>query len=75
MFVADRISLQLPYGDPTPLASRGWRGPVGESRDVHNGERISFDLAGAAARYYLIWITTLPPGMEMVTISELLLFK
>jgi hypothetical protein len=75
IFVADQIDLLLPYGDSTPLASRGWRGPIGESRYVHNGERISFNLGGRPSRYYLIWITTLPPGREMAAISELTLFK
>jgi serine/threonine protein kinase len=75
IYVADHIDLQLPYGVATPLPSRGWRGPLGESRSVRSGARVAFDLGGRPYRYYLVWITTLPPGMESATISELTLFK
>ena len=75
IYVADHIQLQLPYGSSTPLGARGWQGPVGASTDVHNGERISLTLSGRPHRYYLIWLTTLPPGMESATIAELTLFK
>jgi len=75
IYVADHIDLQLPYGDSTPLTQRGWQGPVGASTDVHNGERVSLELAGHAYRYYLVWLTTLPPGMESAALSELTLFS
>ncbi len=35
IYAADRIALELPYGDSTPLSARGWQGPVGASADVH----------------------------------------
>jgi len=75
IYVADQIELELPYGNSTPLSARGWQGPVGTSADVHNGERISLALSGHPHRYYLLWMTTLPPKMESVTINELTLFK
>jgi eukaryotic-like serine/threonine-protein kinase len=75
IYVADHIELGLPYGNSTPLTARGWQGPVGASTDVHNGERLSLTLSGHAHRYYLVWLTTLPPGMESAAIAELTLFK
>jgi eukaryotic-like serine/threonine-protein kinase len=75
IYVADHISLGLPYGSSTPLSARGWQGPVGASTDVHNGERVALNLSGQPHRYYLLWLTTLPPGMESATIAELTLFK
>jgi hypothetical protein len=75
IYVADRIELELPYGSSVPLSARGWQGPVGASADVHDGERIALSLSGHPHRYYLVWLTTLPPGMESATINELTLFK
>ncbi|HSZ13048.1 MAG TPA: protein kinase [Solirubrobacteraceae bacterium] len=75
VYAADHIDLELPYGSSTPLAARGWQGPVGSSADVHNGERIALALAGKAHRYYLVWLTSLPPHAESATIAELTLFK
>ena len=74
VYVADRITM-LPYGDATPLSGRGWQGPVGSSADVHDGERIALSLAGVPHRYYLLWMTALPPGAESATIAGLTLFK
>ena len=75
IFVANRIDLSLPYGDPTPLAARGWQGPVGASGYVHDRERIQLKPSSQPYRYYLIWITTLPPNMQAAQIAELTLFK
>ncbi len=70
IYAADSINLELPYGNSTPLTDRGWQGPVGGSAYVHNGERIQLNLGGRPYRYYLMWMTTLPPGMESATIAE-----
>jgi len=75
VYVADHIDLQLAYGDATSLNARGWQGPVGASEDVHDGERIALSLHGHAHRYFLVWLTTLPPGMRAATLSELTLFR
>ncbi|MGA2451923.1 MAG: protein kinase [Solirubrobacteraceae bacterium] len=75
VYVADQIELELPYGSSTPLSARGWQGPVGASADVRSGERIPLALAGRPHRYYLVWLTTLPPGMEQASIAELTLFR
>ncbi len=75
VYVADSIDLELPYGSPTPLSARGWQGPVGASAHVHDGERIPLSLAGRPHRYYLVWLTTLPPHMQSATINELTLLR
>jgi eukaryotic-like serine/threonine-protein kinase len=65
---------QLTNGDPTPLSARGWQGPLAGSAAVANKDTIRF--AGARPfRYYLFWLTSLPPGMQLATINELTLFK
>ena len=74
IYAANHINLALPYGDSTPLGARGWQGPVGSSTAVANGARIL--LADPRQfRYYLVWLTTLPPGMESASINELTLFR
>jgi serine/threonine-protein kinase len=75
VYVANRIALGLPYGVSTPLRERGWVGPVGASSNVGNNERIALDLSGHSYRYFLVWLTTLPTGMESATLNELTLFK
>jgi serine/threonine-protein kinase len=75
IYVANHIELALPYGDPTPLAARGWQGPVGASASVHNRERIQLAVGGLRFRYYLVWITTLPPGKQSASLAELTLFR
>jgi serine/threonine protein kinase len=75
IYVANDIQLSLPYGDPTPLTARGWQGPVGGSGYVHEHERIQLARYSARFRFYLIWITTLPPHMESASIADLTLFK
>jgi hypothetical protein len=75
VYAADHIELELPYGNSTPLSARGWLGPVGASADVHDGERIPLKLSGHPHRYYLVWLTTLPPGTESASLDELTLFK
>jgi tRNA A-37 threonylcarbamoyl transferase component Bud32 len=75
IYATNHIDLALPYGDSSSLAARGWQGPLGSSGDVHNRERIGLNLAGRSFRYYLIWLQTLPPGMQRATISDLTLFK
>jgi tRNA A-37 threonylcarbamoyl transferase component Bud32 len=75
IYVADSINLALPNGDSTPLGQRGWQGPVGSSGSVRSGERIQLSQAGPRHRYYLIWMTTLPPGRQSASIADITLFR
>jgi serine/threonine-protein kinase len=75
VYVADRIQQNLPYGSSEPLDARGWKGPVGASAHVHDGERIHLRPLGGTHRYVLVWMTTLPPHSESATIADITLFK
>jgi eukaryotic-like serine/threonine-protein kinase len=75
VYVSDHVDLELPYGSSTSLRARGWRGPVGASTDVRSGEHIALSPGSQPYRYYLVWLTTLPPNMQSATINELTLFK
>jgi len=75
IYVADSIEESLPYGSSAPLTDRGWKGPVGGSSYVHSGERIEIALGGTAHRYYLMWMTTLPPMLQSATIAGITLLR
>ncbi len=74
VYAADKINLSYPYGNTTPLTERGWHGPLAAASSVRNHQRIAIP-GGTRYRYYLIWLTTLPPGQQSASISELTLFK
>jgi tRNA A-37 threonylcarbamoyl transferase component Bud32 len=74
VYAANQPPAALPYGDPTPLSARGWQGPLGTSAYVHRHEPIHL-AGGRRFRYFLLWISTLPPGMQSAAISELVLFR
>ena len=73
IYVADHIA-QLPYGSSVPLAARGWHGPVGASPHVHGRDRIPIAVP-RAYRYYLVWLTTLPPNSQSATIAGITLLR
>jgi eukaryotic-like serine/threonine-protein kinase len=75
IYVANHIDLSLPYGNSTPLTARGWQGPVGEDPDIHNSAHIQLTLGGTRYRYYLVWLTKLPPGMQFASLAEITLFR
>jgi eukaryotic-like serine/threonine-protein kinase len=74
VYGATKLNLSYAYGDATPLAARGWRGPLASTHGVRNDQRIAIG-GGGSYRYYLIWLTTLPPGKQSASISELTIFK
>jgi eukaryotic-like serine/threonine-protein kinase len=75
VYVANHIDLNYSYGSSASLSARGWHGPVGESAHVLSGGRVTLNLGGSAYRYYLLWLTGLPPGHQSATISEVALYK
>jgi tRNA A-37 threonylcarbamoyl transferase component Bud32 len=75
IYSARNVNLSYPYGDSTPLSSRGWHGPLASATSVRNRQRIKLSSAATPYRYYLIWLTTLPPGQQSASISDLTLFK
>jgi eukaryotic-like serine/threonine-protein kinase len=74
VYGADRIDSSLPYGNSTPLAGRGWQGPIGATAFVQPRDRIVLD-AKQPFRYYLIWLTTLPAHMQSASITDVTLFR
>jgi hypothetical protein len=74
IYAAHKLNLSYAYGDSTPLAQRGWQGPLASAENVRNGQRIKLD-SDSPYRYYLVWLTTLPPGKQTASIAELTLFK
>ena len=75
VYVANSIDLNYPFGSSVALKARGWQGPVASTPHLHSGERIPIDLHGASYRYYLLWLTGLPPGHQSAAISEVSLFS
>jgi len=75
IYGARSVTLSYPYGNSTPLTARGWHGPLGSAAKVRNRQRIRLSSAATSYRYYLVWLTTLPPGQQSASISELTLFK
>jgi serine/threonine-protein kinase len=60
-------------GPPAKVPEPGWK-QVGGAQGVKSRQPIALDTAGQRFRYYLIWITKLPPGQQKVEISEVALF-
>jgi eukaryotic-like serine/threonine-protein kinase len=75
IYASNATPPELAYGSSQALSERGWRGPFGASTFVENGERVQLNLGGQRFRYYLVWITTLPPNMQSASIAELTLFR
>jgi tRNA A-37 threonylcarbamoyl transferase component Bud32 len=59
---------------PVPPSIDGWQ-KLGDIPSAKVSQRVDLDTAGNRFRYYLVWITKLPPGADKVEISEIRLFK
>lgn len=62
-----------PSGDP-PSSLEGWT-KLGDLSADKSTTRVQLDTARNPYRYYLVWITKLPPGQEKASVSEVRLFK
>jgi eukaryotic-like serine/threonine-protein kinase len=60
-------------GPPKTVPDPGWK-LVGSTKALKSRQSISLDTASQRFRYYLIWITKLPPQGKKVEISEVALF-
>ncbi|MBX5440626.1 MAG: serine/threonine protein kinase [Solirubrobacteraceae bacterium] len=60
--------------DGPPDALDGWT-KVATLSDVKRSQQVPLDTAGRKFRYYLVWITQLPPDSENATISDLALLS
>ena len=61
-------------GPAPPSIDGGWQ-KLGDIQSAKASQRVDLDTAGNRFRYYLVWITELPPGADQVQISEIRLFK
>jgi serine/threonine-protein kinase len=59
-------------GPPAKIPDPGWK-LVGGAKGLKSRQPIALDTAGQRFRYYLIWITKLPPNAKKVEISEVAL--
>ena len=59
---------------PVPASIDGWT-RVAPIPSAKTSQRVDLDTAGNRFRYYLVWITKLPPGANKVEISEIRLFR
>jgi serine/threonine protein kinase len=60
---------------PERWPSRQWIAVSGRKKVNRSKVRIDLDTAAQPFRYYLIWITALPPGQNKASISEVYLYK
>ena len=74
IYAATKLNLSYAYGNSTPLTQRGWQGPLASAENVRKAQRIKLS-GDSSYRYYLVWLTTLPPGQQSASISEITLFK
>ncbi len=74
VYAANTFESQLPLGAPQSLAQRGWR-ELAPPRTIGRQTTIHLDTGGVRYRYYLIWITRLPPSGSSAQLSEVTLFK
>lgn len=72
VYGSNRFDQSLPYGDTTPLATRGWS-QLATPVPVRRRTKIALSTGGASYRYYLFWITQLPSESNSVQISEVTL--
>jgi eukaryotic-like serine/threonine-protein kinase len=56
------------------LKARGWTA-LAPARTIRGRTTIAIDSSRLVYRYYLVWISKLPPGRETAEISEITLFK
>jgi eukaryotic-like serine/threonine-protein kinase len=62
-------------GEVAPETLAGWT-EVAPSTEITKGrQRFELDTGGKAYRYYLIWITALPPDAEKVSIGDVALYR
>jgi eukaryotic-like serine/threonine-protein kinase len=74
VYAANAFDAGLPYEAPQSLSERGWV-QLAPPRAIPAQITIPLDTSGARLRYYLLWITHLPPGSETAAVSGLTLFR
>ncbi len=60
--------------NPNSFTASGWH-PVGSATGVAATQTIPLSTGGQHYRYYLFWITTLPPDNNYISVNEIKLYK
>jgi serine/threonine-protein kinase len=60
--------------DPSSFPASGWTA-LTRSVAVERFQRFALDSRGRRFRYYLVWITRLPPGREYAEVNEVSLYR
>ena len=71
---AGRPAAAPPGGVPKSVTSSGWK-KVGGGTVKGGEQRFKLSTDGKSYRYYLVWITKLPPEQSSVQIAEIRLFR
>jgi eukaryotic-like serine/threonine-protein kinase len=74
VYAARSFDGALAFGSQESLPERGWV-QLAAPQTIGGQSTIQLGTSGTRYRYYLLWITKLPPGSETAAISEITLFK
>ncbi|HEV2998616.1 MAG TPA: hypothetical protein VGX16_05870, partial [Solirubrobacteraceae bacterium] len=74
IYAADAFDQSLPYGNPESLLQRGWKLLV-PPRPIAAHTTLALPSPPTSYRYYLLWITALPPSASSAEIAEITLFR
>jgi serine/threonine-protein kinase len=74
VYAANRFDGALPFGASQTLGERGWT-QLASAQAIEAQSTLRLDTGGVRYRYYLFWITRLPPGSETAAVSAITLFR
>jgi eukaryotic-like serine/threonine-protein kinase len=74
VYAASAFDAELPFGASVPLVRRGWTELAAPRAVLSPVTTIRLDVHSVPYRYYLLWITRLPPGSETAAVSGMTLF-
>ncbi|HSZ70860.1 MAG TPA: protein kinase [Solirubrobacteraceae bacterium] len=74
VYAANRFDGALPFGSSQTLGERGWK-QLASAQAIAAQSTLRLDTDGVRYRYYLFWITRLPPGSETAAVSAITLFR
>jgi len=60
--------------NPDSFTASNWN-LIGGTDDVASSQRFQLNTGGNSYRYYLFWITTLPPGSNYISVNEIKLYR
>ena len=69
------VQIWVRRSTPNPAGFDGGWVELAQVAAVHSRQAIPLDTAGVRYRYYLVWITKLPPGGQSVSLNEVALYR